>query len=304
MLAKLRYSALALVVSLMAFGTARAQTEPSYQAFLTGDQEVPSNDSLALGRATFQLSQDKSALQYRLVVANLNDVSMAHIHIGGPDESGPVTVWLYPASPPPQPKPGAFSGVLAEGTITADNLIGPLQGQPLSALLAKIEAGQAYVNAHTAAHPAGEIRGQIFGGQPGGAAAQAASDGQMESGEMAGEEEPARTLQLGGLTYNDHGTVDVRGMTSLEVEADSSYFEPTFLRGDPGQSLKLTIHNESNALHNFSLSAQGIDQDLPAGQTVEVSLMFPASGVQQFDCKYHTGLGMNGELLVGDAQPQ
>jgi hypothetical protein len=39
--------------------------------------------------------------------------------------------------------------VIGRGTITAANLIGPLAGQPLSALIAVIEAGGAYVNVHT-----------------------------------------------------------------------------------------------------------------------------------------------------------
>jgi hypothetical protein len=62
--------------------------------------------------------------------------------------------------------------VLAEGTITAANLIGPLAGHPLSDLIADMESGGAYVNIHTndgvaptntgpGDFPGGEIRGQI-----------------------------------------------------------------------------------------------------------------------------------------------
>ena len=57
-------------------------------------------------------------------------------------------------------------------SITAGNLVGPLAGQPLSALVDAIEAGNAYVNVHTndgvpptntgpGDFPAGEIRGQL-----------------------------------------------------------------------------------------------------------------------------------------------
>ena len=69
---------------------------------------------------------------------------------------------------------GRFNGKIAEGTITAANLVGPLAGQPLSALVEAIQAGNAYVNVHTndgvaptntgpGDFPGGEIRGQLSG---------------------------------------------------------------------------------------------------------------------------------------------
>ena len=62
--------------------------------------------------------------------------------------------------------------VLATGTITAANLVGPLAGQPLSALLAELRSGNAYANVHTndglgdpntgpGDFPGGEIRAQL-----------------------------------------------------------------------------------------------------------------------------------------------
>jgi hypothetical protein len=54
-------------------------------------------------------------------------------------------------------------GPLATGTITADEVVGPLETEddPLSALMEAINAGNAYVNVHTTQFPPGEIRGQI-----------------------------------------------------------------------------------------------------------------------------------------------
>ncbi|MFW6200162.1 MAG: CHRD domain-containing protein, partial [Gemmatimonadota bacterium] len=133
----------------------------NFVAPLDSDQEVPSVDSRARGMAHFQLSLDGDELSYRLNVANIQDVLMAHIHLAPRGENGGIVVWLYPSSPPPELIPGRSNGTLATGTIAADDLVGDLGGEELSALLDAIEAGNTYVNVHTTANPAGEIRGQI-----------------------------------------------------------------------------------------------------------------------------------------------
>jgi hypothetical protein len=128
---------------------------------LSGGQEVPAVDTRARGQTTFRLSADGQELSYRLVVANLHDVTMAHIHLAPAGANGPVVVWLYPSAPPPQLIEGRSSGVLATGVITAGNLVGLLAGGTMADLVAELRAGNAYVNVHTSAYPAGEIRGQI-----------------------------------------------------------------------------------------------------------------------------------------------
>jgi plastocyanin len=111
-------------------------------------------------------------------------------------------------------------------------------------------------------------------------------------------------IKLGNFSYADHGTRDASGKSEFELEADSFYFGPTFLKGTPGQKLKLEIENEVQTTHNFSLSAQQIDKDIPGKGKVEVEVTFPQSGALRFFCKFHTGQGMNGQLLVGNATPQ
>jgi hypothetical protein len=139
----------------------------TFKAVLSGDQEVPPNDSNAKGNVIFQLSRDGEELSYRLIVANLDNVTQAHIHYGEAGVNGPVVVWLYPAEPPSQLIPGTTSGVLQEGVITKDNLVGMLNGEELSALVDLMNAQQVYVNVHTSQYPPGEIRGQIFGTKKG-----------------------------------------------------------------------------------------------------------------------------------------
>jgi len=118
-------------------------------------------DGRFMAEGTFRISEDGSALQYKLVVHNVEDITMAHLHLGKVGELGTPVVWLYPERPPPKLIPGVFDGVLAEGTITGDDLIGSLRGQPLSSLIAHIRAGNVYVNIHTRPHPRGDICGPV-----------------------------------------------------------------------------------------------------------------------------------------------
>ncbi len=144
--------------------TADASEARNFTAPVRGAAEVPPRPTDAVGSAGFQLSRDGQRLQYLLLVGRIDNVTQAHIHIAPPGENGPIVAWLYPGPPEPRAQrliPGEFNGVLDEGVITAADLVGPLAGQPLSALVAELRAGRAYVNVHTTQFPPGEIRGQI-----------------------------------------------------------------------------------------------------------------------------------------------
>ena len=133
----------------------------NFRAHLSGGEEVPSVATRAQGQAIFQLNADGTELHYKLIVANIENILQSHIHVAPAGTNGSVVCFLYPSGPPAVLIPGRFSGVLREGTITASNLIGPLAGQPLSALLEAMESGNTYVNVHTTQNPSGEVRGQI-----------------------------------------------------------------------------------------------------------------------------------------------
>jgi hypothetical protein len=119
--------------------------------------QTPPVESKAVGVALFRLNRDGDELSYRLLVANIDEVVQAHIHVGPADANGPVVAFLFgPVDPT-----GRVFGTLARGEITAADLVGPLAGQPLSALIDEIESGNAYVNVHTSDYPMGEIRAQM-----------------------------------------------------------------------------------------------------------------------------------------------
>ena len=152
---------LAFVLGLVAVGIAAAEVPGRWAVHATGDNEVPPNASLAQAQANFKLSDDGMSLSYKLNVANIENVLQSHIHMAPAGTNGAIVAWLYPSAPPAQLIPGRSQGTLGEGTITAANLVGPLAGQPLSALVAAISAGNAYVNVHTSQFPPGEVRGNL-----------------------------------------------------------------------------------------------------------------------------------------------
>jgi hypothetical protein len=154
----------ALLIALLAtVGTAAAHNNRNFVAHLSGDEEVPPVATLAQGQAIFHLSKDGSQLEFKLIVANIENVTQAHIHCGAVGVNGPVVAFLYGLGPVVSP-----DGILSEGTVTGANVI----PRPPSAacpggvanfddLIAKIQTGGAYANVHTTDHPGGEVRGQI-----------------------------------------------------------------------------------------------------------------------------------------------
>ncbi|MDP3879985.1 MAG: CHRD domain-containing protein [Dehalococcoidales bacterium] len=154
---------LVLVTAMLALsaGTTSGMAPGTFTATLTGSGEVPPVTTMASGEATFIPSADGTQLTYTLTVSGTSDIIASHIHLAPAGANGPVVAGLFGG-----PLTGPFDGVLAQGTITAAELKGPLAGMPLDALVAEIKAGNTYVNVHTSANPPGEIRGQIVTPMP------------------------------------------------------------------------------------------------------------------------------------------
>ncbi|MBD3177524.1 MAG: CHRD domain-containing protein [Armatimonadia bacterium] len=151
----------ALTVGLLAVQASASpgsHMKSTFKAHLDGD----STGSRGQGQAIFKLSKDGSEIHYKLNVANIDEITMVHIHLADePGGNGPPVVWLYPDAPPQAAPSGRVNGTLAEGTITADSLVGPLAGESLEDLVNAFRGGLTYVNVHTVDHAGGEIRGDI-----------------------------------------------------------------------------------------------------------------------------------------------
>jgi plastocyanin len=67
-------------------------------------------------------------------------------------------------------------------------------------------------------------------------------------------------------------------------------FDPDTLSAPGGQQATVTVTNEDSATHSFTLDDGGVSRDVPPGQTVEVTVPFPASGTAGFHCRFHTSM--------------
>jgi plastocyanin len=111
------------------------------------------------------------------------------------------------------------------------------------------------------------------------------------------ESEEATTTTIGGQAVESHGTKDVSGETGkVEIEMYDYYFEPTVLKGTPGQKVTLELKNEGNNAHTFTVSEQSFDQEVQPGDEAEADVTFPQSGALTFVCKFHQSSGMVGAL--------
>lgn len=177
---RLATAALAVAAVLaMATGVVASQ-QRNFTTAMSGAAEVPVRDTNGRGVAVLRLSDDGTAMSYKLIASNIENVFMAHIHIQPVGTvpgaaTGPIGVWLAPSTTPGVTLPvggGRHDGILATGTFTAANFVGPLAAQPMSSLLTAIQQGRAYVNVHTddgvappntgaGDFPGGEIRGNL-----------------------------------------------------------------------------------------------------------------------------------------------
>lgn len=144
------------------------QNNRNFRAHLDGDAENPAVETQAQGQTKIQLTKDGTSIHFKLIAANIENITQPHIHCGAADVNGPVVVFLYPDAPPAELIPGRFSRVLAQGERSAEDVrIQPnSEAYPggitdFDELVEKISSGEVYVNVHTTQNPAEEIRRQI-----------------------------------------------------------------------------------------------------------------------------------------------
>ncbi|RIK46843.1 MAG: hypothetical protein DCC58_01830 [Chloroflexi bacterium] len=132
-------------------------TDQLYLAQLSGENVLGDVITDGSAAAWFHVSADGQTVRYRIPVSKLEYITTAQLRLGDDDENGPVVVTLFDgrgaAVTPPR--------LLVEGSFDAGDLVGPLDGAPLSTLLAAFSSGDAYVTINTSQYPTGEVRGQV-----------------------------------------------------------------------------------------------------------------------------------------------
>ena len=130
-----------------------------WTAHLSGQNKVPSVESVATATADFKLAEN-GAIRYRVNVSGISNASAAHIHEGKNGENGDVVADLL-HTPRSKDKDTVY-GMIFRVTGLNQVLKEPMHGKTIQDLVAAMDAGQINVNMHTSEHPDGEIRGQII----------------------------------------------------------------------------------------------------------------------------------------------
>jgi hypothetical protein len=141
-----------VIAALSLAGTAYAN-DLKFTAELTGGQERPTPvQTEGEGEAKFE--SDGTSVAFELKWKDLSSPAIsAHLHCGGPEETGPVGVTL-------------FAGVMGadgevQGSFTAPDPDNACGWEDLADVLGAMATGDAYVNVHSTQFPGGEIRGQV-----------------------------------------------------------------------------------------------------------------------------------------------
>lgn len=165
----------ALAVTATAF--AFSEDGQKFREFLNGLKEAAAVVSTT-GTGTFSatINPEETEISYELTFSNLEgDVRQAHIHIGLPQNSGGIVLWLCDSDANPSPsaatpacnsadptdqRNGSVSGTLTAADVLTAAANGIAPGE-FAEVLALIRAGKTYVNVHSVKFPPGEIRSQI-----------------------------------------------------------------------------------------------------------------------------------------------
>jgi plastocyanin len=96
-------------------------------------------------------------------------------------------------------------------------------------------------------------------------------------------------------TVNDKGTKDASGSSvTLDLSQGNYFFSPTFVKASPGAKVTVTVKNNGDTKHTFTIDSPAVDVTLDSGTTKTVSFKLPAGGVINFYCRFHRSSGMQG----------
>jgi hypothetical protein len=144
-----------------------------YWSVLTGEQQLPPNDTNALGYVGLKFQDDRTRLVHIVNAEHIGKVTAVNLYQTDKEQNGTLVLDLL-HSPRELMKgvdkvivktlDGKTKGTISIGGATRDDLRGQLKGKPLSDFHELIVNGSVYVSIHTKDFPNGEIRGNSFVG--------------------------------------------------------------------------------------------------------------------------------------------
>jgi hypothetical protein len=150
-----------------------AENLDRYWSVLTGEQQLPPNDTNALGYAGLKFQDDRTRLVYIVNAEHIGKVTAVNLYQMDKEQNGTLVLDLL-HSPRELMKEvdkvvektldGKTKGTVSIGGATRDDLQGQLKGKTLSDLHELMVNGSVYVSIHTKDFPNGEIRGNSFVG--------------------------------------------------------------------------------------------------------------------------------------------
>ena len=152
-----RVVAIGIALAALAF-TPIAGADESFQARLTGDQEVPPVATDTTGRFEILVNKDQTEGEYTLRVESGVRVTQSHFHCGPVGVNGPIIVFLAGFHVAGWDVDGKW---VSNATITNANVINTACGATLAEIFEQARNGNVYVNVHSVAHPPGVVRGQL-----------------------------------------------------------------------------------------------------------------------------------------------
>jgi cytochrome c oxidase subunit 2 len=114
---------------------------------------------------------------------------------------------------------------------------------------------------------------------------------------------PATILALGlstSLLFTGTARVRAEDVPVVDITAKRFAFSPDKITLKKGQTVKLRLHSE-DVTHGFFLRPLKLDEEIPAGQTVEVSVTPQTSGTFTTICDHFCGANhgnMNMTIVV------
>ena len=152
--------------------TYAAENLDRYWSILTGDQQIPSVTTDAIGYVGLKFQDNRTRLTYSVHAEHIGKVTAVYLYQTDNAKNGTIVLDLLHSprelksidkviDKTPQ---GKTKGTVSMGGAISDDLQGQLKGKTLSDLHKLIDNGTVHVSIHTKDLPNGELRGNSFVG--------------------------------------------------------------------------------------------------------------------------------------------